>query len=128
MADPFTQPLRLAVTWIPADSAQDDVEVADKIVEWHIANDELPAPRDEEFAAARWEMPAGTSFGGHPDLPYADRIRVVLPSGDRYELTVDREGDLRGESMVEIRYYGVRAATIPSRHTREWEKPEVRRG
>jgi hypothetical protein len=103
----FTAPLRERDAWIEDCEGTDDVQVADAILRWFDEQGFHPPPDDAEFAAARWFVPADTC----PESP-ASRLRVVMPNGDRYELEIEREGDLRGEDWHEVRYYRVTSARV----------------
>jgi hypothetical protein len=107
----FTAPLREAGAWVADGDCTDDTKIADAILRWFDEQQFHPPPEDEEFAAARWFVPAGTC-GENP----ANRMRVVMPNGDRYELEIEREGDLRGEDWHEVTYYRVTSARIDGVH------------
>jgi hypothetical protein len=119
VADILTLALRHADAWEPWDG---DDDVIDRIYQWHSDEGLLPAPADHEFANARWFVPKGTSFEARPDRDRADKLLVKLPNGDRYMLSIDHEGDLRGDSWHEITYFVVERAFLASRQELCWTR------
>lgn len=107
---PFTAPLRDATAWTKHDECG-DTGVNNAIERWHVEHD-IPCPPDAQFAAAVVEEPVGSEYGA------ADRLRVTMPNGNRYWLTVEREGDLRGDSWREVAYHSVQRASIAPRRSR----------
>lgn len=100
----------MVTTWIPTDDPDEDL-VNSAILEWHAVND-MPTPNDASLAKALWVIPAGTSFSGHPDLPFCSQMRVILPEGSSYTIEVDRDADARDGSWHMQTYYRVSDAWV----------------
>ena len=96
-------------TWIPCGHINDDDAIADAIIRWHDRDRDMRghAPRDAEFANACWEIPTGTVGCNHPDIPRAERLRVSMPGGNVYVLSIDCEGGGGDDGQRECRYYNV---------------------
>lgn len=114
MADRYTTVLLQADAWVECDDYILDTRVADAIERWHVEH-ELAIPADAEFVAAKWSMPVGTTMGCHPLRPQAEQLRVEMPNGNRYLLTIDREGGGGDDGTGECIYLNVRHGLVGKR-------------
>jgi hypothetical protein len=115
MADVHTSALRQADAWVPTAGGIDDTQVAKAIERWHVEHD-LAIPADAELIGATWQIPAGTLIDHHPDhLAPASLLRVEMPNGNRYVLTIEREGGGGHDGRGECIYVNVRHAVIGRR-------------